>query len=318
MVRELHDLTELYTWTRPRDAGGSADHRPVGHQLGRSGPPLRRAAPGPAAAPTRVSPTAAARGHLAARGAAGVQPGADQSVPPRGVRPPLDPVRRPAAPRSQHPAARLARSAAAEHAPRPRASASQEGGRQRPVPGLPQPVQQPRLRHGGVRRARPLPHRRRRCSTNRPARWWRRCPSTPAASRRWSLGDTRAGDGAGRAQPAHRRQRQGRGLPVGQLLPLRLAPRSDRPTAPTPARTRRRAASLAVRADRWRPRSGVSPQRRFPSTQGGRAMNRQSDEADSRRALPQGRGRARRWRCRFSSRWRRGGPPGRPPRRPSA
>ena len=43
MVREVRDLTNLYTWTHAGDLRPAPDLGPVGHAFGRSGPPLRRA-----------------------------------------------------------------------------------------------------------------------------------------------------------------------------------------------------------------------------------------------------------------------------------
>ena len=87
MVREIRDLTDLYTWTRQGTFTDLMTSDLVGHAFGRSRPPLRRAGlerQRRLPALHRRQPQRAP----AARGAAGVQPGADQPVPPRVVHPP--------------------------------------------------------------------------------------------------------------------------------------------------------------------------------------------------------------------------------------
>ena len=124
MVQELRDLTELFTWTRRGDAGDllttdlsvtrSGD---LAHLYGVTGLERQRRLPA-------LHQRWPARRHLATRGAAGVQPRADQPLPPRRVRAPLNPVRPAAAARSQH-ACRPARSIRRRSpTPRPPASAT--------------------------------------------------------------------------------------------------------------------------------------------------------------------------------------------------
>ena len=109
MVREIQDLTNLYTWTQSGTLGDlmtsdlsvtkSAD---LAHLYGV-----------PAWSGSGDYPRftdGSRRGHPAARGAPRGQPGRDQPVPPGRVHPAIDPVRQPAPPRPEQPAAGLARS----------------------------------------------------------------------------------------------------------------------------------------------------------------------------------------------------------------
>ena len=197
------------------------------------------------------------RGAPAARGAARVEPGADEPVPPGRVHPAIDPVRQPAAPRPEQPAAGLARSAAAEHGHDHPPALRRQGGRQRP---LPEPATTSFSNLGYVMEAYDSLGRFR--TDGEGVRRADRRAARDAADRhrRRAAGDPRRhapGQRPGRAEPADPRERQGGGLPVGELLPLRACAAIRRATAPTPARTRRCAAA-SRRAARWPPRSAAS------------------------------------------------------------
>src|SRR6185436_2530190 len=184
----------------------------------------------------------------------------------------VDPVRQPAPPRRQQPAARLAGSAAGQHDADDAPAVRRQGRGQRPVRDLPRVVQQPRLHHGVVRRARALPH------DGEGARRADRRDAGDAADRRHRhpAGDPRrhaSGQRARGVEPTNARERQGRGLPVRELFPVRAAPGSD-------PRQRRR---LRVRGDAGQPLVGRGAgggvprdgrKHQLPAAQGGRAMKK--------------------------------------------
>ena len=158
MVREIRDLTNLYTWTQPGTFARSHDVGPVGHAFGRSRPPLRRAGLErqrrlPALHRRQPARAPAARG--AARRRASSRPTRSTAARSSGASILCDNLPQPG---PQQPAARVAGPAAAEHGDDHAPALPGQGRGQRPVPGVPLVVQQPRLRDGVVRRARPLPH----------------------------------------------------------------------------------------------------------------------------------------------------------------
>ena len=212
----------------------------VGHAVGRSRAPLRRAARGAAAATTRRFTDGSRAGHPAARGAAGVQPRADQPVPPRLAHPPVDPVRPPAAARSEQPAARIARSAAAQHRDDHAPALRGEGRRQRPVPGLPRVVQRTSATcmeaYDALGRFRTME----KVFDEQTGALLATLPIDTSASPQVIAGDMRAGERPGRAEPAHR-SRAARSRPACRRNYFRFALRRD-PTA----RQRRR---VRVRGD---------------------------------------------------------------------
>ena len=242
MVREIRDLTELYTWTQTRDARRPPDVGRVGHEVGRSRPPLRRAGLERQRRLPALPDGSRARAP-AARGAARVQPRADQPVPPRarssGDRSSATTCRAPTRTACRR-ARSIRRRRARRMTTRQRFAAKVDGN------GLCQACHASFSNLGYVLEAYDALGRFRTMEKVFDEQTGALLATLPIDTSAVPQVDRRRhapGERPGRAEPAHHRERQGRGLPVGQLLPLRAAPRSDRATARTPARTRRCAAA---------------------------------------------------------------------------
>ena len=240
------------TLARPHDVG------PVGHALGRSRPPLRRAGLERQRRLSRASPTAAARGLLQRAALLVVQPGdrPTRSTAARssGASILCDSLPQPD-PNSLPPGSLDPPPPSTAMTTRQRFAAKVEGN------GLCQTCHASFSNLGYVMESFDALGRFRTMEKVFDEQTGALLATLPIDTTRGAAGDRRRhapGQRPRRAEPAHDRERQGRGLPVGELLPLCAAPRSDRATAPTPARTRRCAAA-SRRAARWPPRSAASP-----------------------------------------------------------
>ena len=240
--------TELYTWTHAGDAARSADHRPVGHALGRSGAPLRRAG----LERQRRLPALHRRQPRAGilQRAALLVSSLEQTNP-------------------FHRGAFVRRSILCDNLPRPDPNSLPPGSLDPPPPSTGETTRQ---RYQAKVDGNGLCQGCHDSFSNLGYVMEATTPSAASAPREKVFDEQTgallatlpidttavpqviarrhaAGQRARRAEPAHRRQRQGRGLPVGELLPLRAAPRSD-------TRQRRR---LRVRGDARQPRRRAAP-----------------------------------------------------------
>ena len=314
------------TSTPGRSAGTFADLHDVRPSRSRARPTSRASTacrPGAAAATTRASPTAAARGPPAARRRCWSS-SLEQTNP-------------------FHRGAFIRRAILCDTLPQPDPNSLPPGSLDPPPPSTAMTTRQrfaAKVEGNGlcqachasfsnlgyvdgvVRRARPLPH-----DGEGVRRADRRAAGDAAASTRSAVaaGDRRrpaAGERPGRAEPAHPRERQGRGLPVARTTSAtRCAAIRPRDSADACAYEAMRS-SLARRAARWPTRSAsIAAEHELPPAQGGCAMNATDRTGQgrtaARRMFLQGRGRrgARAAVPRVAAAAAR--PPARPRRRPS-
>ena len=166
---------------------------------------------------------------------------------------------------------------------------------------LPRHCDQPaRLRDRGVRRARPLPHARSACSTRAGAETGTQAGEHDRRSRRSSYGDQTAVSTPAELMSLMLGQRQGRGLPGAQLLPLHATRRWEDPTTDGCAlEDARKALANGGTHCRSRRRRGEDGAVQAADVPVGERMKRQRQShrhlaaADAARASA-----ARRWRCR--------------------
>ena len=294
MVREIRDLTDLYTWTQRR--GRSRDLMTsdrVGHAVGRSRAPLRRARverqrrlPALHRRQPRAGSSSARR--CWCRSLEQTNPFHRGSFIRR-----VDPVRPPAAAGSQQPAARLAGSAAAQHgddhAPALRRARSTATASARPA--TPRSATSATSWSRTTRSA--ASARWRRCSTSRPARCWRRCRIDTTAI---AAGDRRrhaAGERPGGAESANR-SRAARSRPACPRTTSAtrcgaIRPRDSADACAYEAMRGSLARRAVALADAFR---GIAAEHELPPAARWARHERQDDELQRpRRMFLQGRGR---------------------------
>ena len=251
MVQEVRDLTELFTFERKGTRERAARDGRVGDALARSRAALRRRAVDRHAAPTRRVP-AGTRAGLFQRAALLVSNLETTNPFHRGAFVRRNLLLRPArAAGPEHAAAGLARSAAGDrrrhHA---RALRQARSRATRPAPAATTSSARSASRSSRSTRS-AATARASACTTSRPASRSPICRSTPSGVPRIRARRRAADHERRRAQPAHRREREGRALPRQQVLQLRDA-------APLAARHARRLRGRRPRAAAQGRRTGLA------------------------------------------------------------